>query len=88
MYNDFTRCWYLLFYKRKLTDDLFKEWFTTFAPKGKAPAAGEIWYAPNHGTTLQEIADSYGESFYRGELAERFHQFSKQTGIRLAYFFK
>ncbi|AUJ23369.1 MULTISPECIES: gamma-glutamyltransferase family protein [Virgibacillus] len=67
-------------YEWKLTDDLFKEWFTTFAPKGKAPAAGEIWYAPNHGTTLQEIADSYGESFYRGELAERIHQFSKQSG--------
>lgn len=67
-------------YKQKLTDDEFSHWFETFAPKGRAPKVGEIWSSEDHANTLQEIADTNGESFYRGRLAEKIAAFSKDTG--------
>lgn len=67
-------------YKHELTDELFNAWFTTFAPNNRAPEPGEIWNSPDHAKTLKEIADTYAESFYRGEIAERIVQFSKDNG--------
>lgn len=67
-------------YKNKLTEDYFKHWFETFAPKGRAPRVGEIWASPDHAKTLQLIAETNAESFYRGELAEKIAAFSKETG--------
>lgn len=42
-----------------------------FLPDGRAPKAGERWRFKDQATTLREIAASRGESFYRGELAQR-----------------
>ena len=42
----------------------------TFAQEGKAPAIGELIQLPDHAKTLESIADSMGESFYRGSLAQ------------------
>ena len=67
-------------FKQKLTDDVFENWFKTFAPDGRTPKAGEIWSSPNHAKTLRAIAETTGESFYRGELAEKIAAFSKETG--------
>ncbi|MFN3472970.1 MAG: gamma-glutamyltransferase family protein [Blastomonas sp.] len=41
-----------------------------FLPGGRAPRAGEIFHAPAHADTLEEIAYSNGDSFYRGRLAQ------------------
>lgn len=43
----------------------------TFSIDGRAPAAGERMILSDHADTLEEIAASSGESFYRGELAAR-----------------
>jgi gamma-glutamyltranspeptidase/glutathione hydrolase len=43
----------------------------TFLPDGRAPKAGEIWRSPEHADTLQSIAETGGESFYRGDIAVR-----------------
>jgi gamma-glutamyltranspeptidase/glutathione hydrolase len=43
----------------------------TFLPGGRAPAAGERFINAPLATTLLMIAQSGGEAFYRGELAER-----------------
>ena len=43
----------------------------TFCPGGKPPAAGEKIVLPDHARTLQRIAETSGEAFYRGELAQR-----------------
>ncbi|RKQ35890.1 gamma-glutamyltransferase family protein [Oceanobacillus halophilus] len=67
-------------YKEELTEDVFNNWFKTFAPSGRAPKVGEIWSSPDHANTLQEIAETNGESFYRGEIAEKISLFSHQTG--------
>lgn len=64
-------------FKKELSDDMFHEWFETFAPNGRAPETGEMWNSPNHAKTLQEIADTDGESFYRGELAAKISAFSE-----------
>ncbi|MFD2044852.1 gamma-glutamyltransferase family protein [Ornithinibacillus salinisoli] len=67
-------------YKKKLTDDVFKHWFDTFAPNGKAPEVGEVWSSPGHAETLRSIAKTNAESFYRGEIAEKISNFSKENG--------
>ena len=51
-----------------------------FFPQGKAPTAGEIWGSQLHAQTLQEIAATGGESFYRGKLAQRMVNFAADTG--------
>lgn len=58
----------------------FEAWFSTFAPEGRAPAIGEVWRSPGHARTLQLIAETGGEAFYRGELAEAIDRFSQQFG--------
>jgi gamma-glutamyltranspeptidase/glutathione hydrolase len=43
----------------------------TFLPNGRAPAAGEVFACPEQARTLEAIAETRGEAFYRGALAER-----------------
>ncbi len=49
----------------------FSEFAWTFLPKDRAPHPGERFYCPQQAETLEEIASTRGESFYRGALAER-----------------
>ena len=67
-------------YKKNLKGKMFKYWFKTFAPKGRPPEAGEMWNSPAHARTLQLIAETKAESFYRGELAEKIDNFSVKYG--------
>jgi len=55
----------------------FSEFSWTFLPKDRAPRAGERFYCPQQAETLEEIAATKGESFYRGPLAERIAMASK-----------
>ncbi len=49
----------------------FSEFCWTFLPKDRAPYPGERFYCPQQAETLEEIAATNGESFYRGPIAER-----------------
>ncbi len=49
----------------------FSEFSWTFLPKDRAPHPGERFYCPQQAETLEEIASTHGESFYRGALAQR-----------------
>jgi gamma-glutamyltranspeptidase/glutathione hydrolase len=49
----------------------FSEFAWTFLPKDRAPHPGERFYCPQQAETLEEIAATKGESFYRGAIAER-----------------
>ena len=49
----------------------FSEFTWTFMPKDRAPYPGERFYCPQQAETLEDIAATHGESFYRGALAER-----------------
>lgn len=64
-------------FKETLTDEEFTYWFDTFAPTGKAPEIGEVWKTRGHAETLRSIAETKGESFYHGEIADKIHKFSK-----------
>jgi gamma-glutamyltranspeptidase/glutathione hydrolase len=65
-------------YKKLAKGEEFNHWFETFAPNGRAPKIGEMWSSPGHASTLREIAETNGESFYRGNLAKKISEFSKQ----------
>ncbi len=41
-----------------------------FLPHGRSPQPGELFASPAMATTLEKIARTSGESFYRGELAQ------------------
>lgn len=58
----------------------FCGWFPTFAPDGKAPEVGQLVKLPDHGKTLRQIAETSGEAFYRGEVADTIAAFSEKTG--------
>jgi gamma-glutamyltranspeptidase / glutathione hydrolase len=49
----------------------FGDFLTTFGPKGRAPRAGERFSCADQARTLELIAQSRGEAFYRGELAKQ-----------------
>jgi gamma-glutamyltranspeptidase/glutathione hydrolase len=51
-----------------------------FMPRGRAPAAGELFRHPEQARTLELIARTRGEAFYRGELAERIVAHSRAHG--------
>ncbi|GAA0367500.1 gamma-glutamyltransferase family protein [Bacillus horti] len=72
-------------YSANLKGDEFKAWFETFAPKGRAPQIGEVWSSEGHAKTLRSIAETKGESFYRGEIAQQIDTFSKQYGGYIRY---
>lgn len=64
--------------------DEFRSWFETFAPQGRAPAVGERWRLPDQAATLTAIAETNGEAFYRGHLAERIAAFFRRYSGYLA----
>ena len=49
----------------------FPEFFKAFLPRGKPPATGEHFVCRDQAESLRKIAETEGEAFYRGELAER-----------------
>ncbi len=51
-----------------------------FMPNGRAPNPGEVFRFPDHAATLEAIAKTKGEAFYRGPLAEKLEAHSKQHG--------
>lgn len=48
----------------------FQPFIDTFMKAGRAPEIGEEIKLPDHGATLRSIAETRGESFYQGHLAE------------------
>lgn len=72
--------WHIAYktYKEDLKGEEFDNWFSTFAPKDRAPKVGEVWKSEDHANTLRLIGDSMAESFYRGELANKIDAFSRK----------
>ena len=51
-----------------------------FLPGGRAPAPGDRFRFPEHAATLEKIAATKGEAFYRGELAATMEAHSTANG--------
>ncbi len=52
----------------------------TFLPGGRAPLAGEVFCCEEQAETLSEIAETFGESFYRGRIAALIASYARSTG--------
>ncbi|MGM0510020.1 MAG: gamma-glutamyltransferase, partial [Thermoplasmatota archaeon] len=63
---------------KQLEGEQYKHWFDTFALEGRAPDIGEMWRSEDHAKTLEEIGSTEAESFYRGKLADKIAEFSKE----------
>ena len=57
--------------------------FAPFLPGGRAPKAGERFLFPEQAASLRQIAESRGEAFYRGELAEKIEAAAVLAGAKL-----
>lgn len=66
--------------KKELRGEEFSHLFEAFTNDGEAPKAGEIWRCRDQARTLEKIAATDAEAFYRGELAERIDKFSRESG--------
>jgi gamma-glutamyltranspeptidase/glutathione hydrolase len=51
-----------------------------FMPGGRAPKPSELFRFPDHAATLEKIADTNGEAFYRGELAAKLEAHATANG--------
>jgi len=51
-----------------------------FLPQGRPPAPGERFRFPAHAATLEKIAVTKGDAFYRGELADKLEAHAKAHG--------
>ncbi|MFA5594382.1 MAG: gamma-glutamyltransferase family protein [Trueperaceae bacterium] len=57
-----------------------EEFARHFLPAGRAPRAGELFRSPEQATTLQAIANTKGEAFYRGALATKMAAAAEREG--------
>ncbi|MEP7284923.1 MAG: gamma-glutamyltransferase [Chloroflexota bacterium] len=64
----------------QLTGDEYAGYRATFTIDGRAPFIGEIFRNPDQAQTLRRIAETEGEAFYTGEIAEDIQDFAKKTG--------
>ena len=67
-------------YSRAKDESFYGPWFDTFTINGEAPKPGQIMRLPDHARTLEEIAESGAESFYRGALAEKIIKHFRANG--------
>ena len=58
----------------------YDEWFRTFTKNGESYHFGETVKLPGHARTLKLIAESDGEAFYKGEIAEQLVKQSARDG--------
>jgi len=63
----------------------FPEFYKTFLPNGIAPKVGQLFKCRDQAGTLEEIAQTRGESFYRGKLSEIISNYSRNQGGALTY---
>ena len=63
----------------------FEEFSRVFLPGGNPPSAGSIFTFKDAASTLEEIRDTEGESFYRGDLAQMIARCSEEYGGALRF---
>lgn len=61
----------------------FDAWRETFLFEGVPPSIGQTVRFPDHAETLRQIAESEGEAFYRGEIAQKIEEDAKKHGAAM-----
>ncbi len=67
-------------YKTHFTGAVFTPFFETFAKDNATPMPGDVVYLKDHARTLQAIADTKGETMYKGPLAQTIAEFIQAHG--------
>ncbi len=67
-------------FRARADDPAVAPWLDAFAPLGRAPHPGELHRNEAQARTLEALAESRCESFYRGALAQTIDAFSRRTG--------
>ena len=67
-------------FKEVLKGGMYAAWFDAFAPGGKCPSPGSIWHNTDMAETLERLAETRCEDFYRGEIADDIVAFSRKHG--------
>jgi len=57
-----------------------ESWFHTFAKDGFVPSEGDVVRLPDHADTLEKIAATGGDAFYKGEIGEKVCDYLKSVG--------
>jgi gamma-glutamyltranspeptidase/glutathione hydrolase len=68
----------------KIFDD-YPNFVETFLPGGRAPRVGEIFKNPDLADTLEKLASSGRDVFYKGEIARTIDQYCRRVGCFLRY---
>ena len=58
----------------------FEPFKSVFFPNNRAPHPGEVWGSEAHAHTLTQIAQTGGEGFYQGDMADAIANFAADTG--------
>jgi gamma-glutamyltranspeptidase/glutathione hydrolase len=58
----------------------FPEFCNSFLRNKRAPKIGELFQFPAQARSLELIADTEGDAFYRGEIAKKIVDYAKKTG--------
>lgn len=66
------------FYTKYKDRPEFKGWFDTFEPNGHWLQPGEVFKNPDMAKSLCLIAETYGDAFYKGELADKIDAFMQE----------
>ncbi len=64
----------------KREPEVFGPWMEYFIKNGQPYGPGETFRNPDYAKTLQSLADTDCESYYRGEIMEKIVAFSRKTG--------
>lgn len=65
---------------RRYTSGQHQGFFDTFSQNGQVPTIGQQVRLPDHADTLQAIAETDGEAFYRGPIAKEIEKHARQWG--------
>lgn len=64
----------------KKEPEVFAPWFDYFTKDGQPYEAGEIFVSPSYAATLESLAATNCESYYRGEIMKKIVEFSQKAG--------
>lgn len=65
-------------FKEETEGEVFENWYKVFMPNGNNIKPGQIWKSEYHAKTLEEIANTNADSFYKGDLADKIDAFSRK----------
>ncbi len=60
--------------------EVFGPWMDYFTKDGRTYEAGDLFRCPDYAATLESLAETECESYYRGALMEKIVAFSRRTG--------